>query len=163
MIVEPVQADERGDLLCLAVDTGLFTAEEAEDLPGSILDSFSNNELPTQHAVVACRDFQGGPAIGWAYFAPDQYAANVWNVWWIGVGPKHQGTGAGRALLSFIEQTVTDAEGRVIVIETSDQELLARARRFYIKAGYFERGRIPDFYAVGDSKILFSRSLTEAA
>lgn len=163
MIIEPVRNDERGALLSLAVDTGLFSPENAEGLLGGVLDSLAAGELPKGHTAVACRESPGGPAIGWSYFAPDPYAEQVWNVWWIGAGPKHHGTGAGQALLSHIEQAAAASGVRVIVIETSDQGALARARNFYMKAGYAERGRIPDFYAEGEAKVLFSRSLTSAA
>jgi ribosomal protein S18 acetylase RimI-like enzyme len=64
--------------------------------------------------------------------------------------------------LSNIERDAAALGARVIVIETSDQEALARARNFYLKRGYEERGRIPDFYAEGDSKVIFSRSLAGA-
>ena len=163
MIIESIRTGERNALLALAVCTGLFTDEDADGLLGGVLDSYFSGELPEHHTVVACREHHGDPAIGWTYFAPDQYAENVWNVWWIGVDPKRHGTGAGNALLTYIEQVIAATGGRVVVIETSDQELLARARKFYKKAGYVERGFIPDFYALGESKVIFSRTLVEAA
>ena len=163
MIVELVRKDEHESLLALAVHTGLFTAEEAESLLGGVLDALASGELPDGHAAVACRESPRGPAAGWAYFAPDQYAENVWNVWWIGISPDHHGTGAAQILLSHVEQTALDSGARVVVIETSDQDAMARARNFYVKVGYTERGRIPDFYAGGESKVLFSRSFASAA
>lgn len=84
-------------------------------------------------------------------------------MWWLGVSPSHHGGGVGQAILSNIERDTAAFGARVIVIETSDQEALARARNFYLKRGYEERGRIPDFYAEGDSKVIFSRSLAGAA
>lgn len=163
MIVELVREDERTSLLALAVHTGLFTAEDAEGLLGGVLDALASGELPDGHAAVACRERPRGPAAGWAYFAPDQYAENVWNVWWIGTSPDHHCTGAAQILLSHVEQTALDSGARVVVIETSDQDAMARARNFYVKVGYTERGRIPDFYAGGESKVLFSRSFASAA
>lgn len=163
MIITPVQKHERTALLSLAVSTELFTPIAAEDLLGGILDALAAGELPERHAAVACRALHDGPALGWSYYAPDPYADTVWNVWWIGVHPHHHGGGAGQRLLAHIEQTAIAAGARVIVIETSDQAPLARARRFYTKLGYAERGRIPDFYADGDAKVIFSRTLTGAA
>jgi ribosomal protein S18 acetylase RimI-like enzyme len=162
MIVEPVRADERESLLGLAVHTGLFTAEDAEGLLGGVLDALAAGELPDGHTAVACRESPKGPAAGWAYFAPDQYAEQVWNVWWIGIGPDRHGTGAAQVLLSHVEQTALASGARVVVIETSDQDPMARARKFYVKVGYTERGRIPDFYAEGESKVLFSKSFGSA-
>jgi ribosomal protein S18 acetylase RimI-like enzyme len=162
MIVDLVRKDERESLLALSVCTGLFTAEEAEGLLGGVLDALASGELPDGHAAVTCRESPTDPAAGWAYFAPDQYAENVWNVWWIGISPDYHGTGAAQTLLSHVEQTALGSGARVVVIETSDQDAMARARRFYAKVGYTERGRIPDFYAEGESKVLFSRSFASA-
>lgn len=151
----PVRPDERARLLDVAVSTGLFRAEEAEGLLGVVLDGLAAGELPAGHGAVAV-DGAGGAA-GWAYYAPDPYAADVWNLWWIGVDPAAHGTGLGRILLEHAEAAAAAGGGRVLVIETSDQAPMARARAFYARAGYGERGRIPDFYADGEAKVIFSR------
>jgi ribosomal protein S18 acetylase RimI-like enzyme len=80
-------------------------------------------------------------------------------LWWIGVLPEHQGDGVGSALLAYVEEAARKADGRILVIETSDKEPMARARLFYLKAGYSERGRLPDFYGDGEAKVIFSRRL----
>jgi ribosomal protein S18 acetylase RimI-like enzyme len=159
MPISSVEATERQHLLHLAVATQLFTQQEAEGLLGGVLDSLHDGQLPVGHAAVAFRVDAHGPAVGWAYFAPDPYAEGVTNIWWIGVDPSAHGTGAGTALLTHVENAARSAGHRVIVIETSDQPPLARARAFYLKAGYTERGRIPDFYGTGDAKVVFSRSI----
>jgi ribosomal protein S18 acetylase RimI-like enzyme len=99
----------------------------------------------------------GEPALAWAYYAPDQHADAVWNIWWIGVQPASQGLGAGRGLLHHIEARVAAQGARLVVIETSATAGLARARRFYASQGYAECGRVPDFYAEGDDKVVFAR------
>jgi ribosomal protein S18 acetylase RimI-like enzyme len=163
VIIGPIRENEREALLGLAVSTGLFMSEDAEALLGGVLDSLAAAALPQGHTVVACRESHDGPALGWSYYAPDAYSEKVWNVWWLGVSPRHHGGGVGQAILANIEQVAAEEGARVIVIETSDQAPLARARRFYRKHGYEERGRIPDFYAAGESKVIFSRSLVDAA
>lgn len=162
MIIAPVQKHERQALLDLAVSTGLFTPEDAEGLLGSVLDSLTAGDLPSGHAAVSCRESYGSPVVGWSYFAPDPYAEQVWNVWWIGVTPSHHGMGVGQALLAHVKQAAMASGVRIIVIETSDQAPLARARKFYLKLGYKECGRIPDFYDKGDAKVIFSCSITGA-
>lgn len=148
---------EREQLLAVAVATERFTADEAEGLLGGVLDAFAAGTLDDRHEVLVAEDASREPS-GWSYFAPDPYADGVWNLWWIGVHPSQQGSGAGRALLHAIETHVERAGARVLVIETSDQDGLARARRFYEREGYTARGIVPDFYGAGDGKVIFSKS-----
>jgi ribosomal protein S18 acetylase RimI-like enzyme len=157
MRIETADHQDRDALLALAVRTGLFTPEEAEGLLGGVLDGLAFGSLPQGHQSAACRLRAGGTVIGWTYFAPDQHADGVWNLWWIGVDPDHHGAGAGLLLLRHAEKIVSSKAGRLLVIETSDAPALARARRFYEAQGYRECGRIPDFYAEGESKVIFAR------
>ena len=157
MQIDAVQPQDREALLEIAVRTGLFTPEEAEGLLGGVLDELASDSLPPGHQAAACRLRASGPLIGWTYFAPDQHAEGVWNLWWIGVDPEGQGLGAGLHLLRHAEKVVASKGGRVLVIETSDAPPLARARRFYEALGYRECGRIPDFYSDGESKVIFAR------
>jgi len=158
MQIDTVVEQDRDALLAIAVGTGLFTWEEAQGLLGEVLDGLAEGTLPDGHQAAACRLTPGGALVGWTYLAPDPYAQGVWNLWWIGVHPEHHGAGAGRQLLHHAEQVVAAKGGRVMVIETSDSPALERARRFYGAQGYRECGRIPDFYAEGESKVVFARS-----
>ena len=62
-------------------------------------------------------------------------------------------------MLAHVEESVVRAGGRLLVIETSDSDALARARRFYARAGYEDCGRIPHFYAENEAKVIFARRL----
>jgi GNAT superfamily N-acetyltransferase len=73
--------------------------------------------------------------------------------------PSHHGTGVARTLLTHVAKAAARAGARILIIETSDQAPMARARHFYLKSGYEQRGEIPDFYAQGESKIIFSGAL----
>jgi ribosomal protein S18 acetylase RimI-like enzyme len=157
MQIEPVANQDRSALLSIAVSTGLFTSEDAASLLGSVLDGLDSCILADGHQAVACRLQPDTQVVGWTYFAPDQYAADVWNLWWIGVDPQFHGTGAGLQLLRHAEKVIASRGGRVLVIETGDTGALARARRFYEVQGYKECGRIPDFYAEGEAKVVFAR------
>lgn len=157
MLIDCVSSADRDHLVRIAVSTGLFTPEEAEALLGDVLDGLAAATLPPGHTAVCCRRHPGEPAVGWSYFAPDPHASGIWNLWWIGVSPEHHGTGAGRLLLRGVEGEVAALGGRILIIETSAADALARARRFYAAQGYLECGRVPDFYAEGEAKVIFAR------
>ncbi len=163
MLRFPLPAETRV-LLSIATETGLFAPEEAATLLGGVLDAFHAGQLGEGHVVQLWTPDREHAPVGWVYFAPDSHAEGVWNLWWIGVSPPHHGRGAGQALLDAVESAVASASGRLLVIETSALPSLARARAFYRKRGYAECGRVPDFYGVGDDKVIFAKrtlSLTE--
>jgi ribosomal protein S18 acetylase RimI-like enzyme len=48
---------------------------------------------------------------------------------------------------------------RGIYAETSGKAQYLPTRRFYERAGFAEAARLPDFYAVGDAKIIYRKDL----
>ena len=162
MIVQPVDLGDRAALLSVAVSTGLFSEADAEALLGGVLDQLATGGLGDGHSALASRLSIGGAVAGWTYFAPDQYAEGVWNVWWLGVIPEAHGSGVGRALLQAAENAALASGARIVVVETSSKDSQARARRFYAKEGYSECGTVPDFYGDGDHKVIFSRKPRKA-
>jgi len=156
-IIQPVEASQRSALLELAVRTGLFSPAGADALLGGVLDQLADGALPRAHTALACRDHPGDGVTGWTYVAPDAYAEAVWTIWWLGVLPEAQGTGVGSALLRAAEALAHAAGARIVVVETSSSDALARARRFYAAQGYAACGHVPHFYGEGDHKVIFSR------
>lgn len=146
-------------LLEVAVATGLFEPTTAAALLGNVLADLHAGRLGAGHTVTVWAAGANRRPGGWVYYAPDTYAEHVWNLWWIGVVPGSHGQGVGRALLESVETDVRAAGGRLLIIETSSLPPLGRARAFYRRNGYAECGQIPDFYAVGDGKMIFSKRL----
>ena len=156
-----IRFEDRAELLDLAASTGLFSLEEAAGLLGSVIDGLADRSLPTGHTAFAAT-WEDGRIASWAYFAPDPYSEGVWNLWWIGVHPEFHRLGIATRMLRECERQVGENAGRVLIVETSDHEALGPARALYLKNGYGERGRVPDFYGPGDSKVIFSKSLRQS-
>ena len=146
-------------LLKIASSTGLFTAAEADALLGRTLEQFHASSLGDGHEIAMACSADGIP-LGWIYYAPDAYAEAVLNVWWIGVSGESRGSGVAARLLRLAESAAMTTGARIIVVETSDDDLLRRARRFYLREGYSECGRIPHFYAENEAKVLFSKRVS---
>ena len=65
-------------------------------------------------------------------------------------------------MVAAMEDAIRDAEGRILIIETSTSEDQERARRFYRKLGYSEVAEIPDAFADGEGKVIFTKRLAES-
>jgi ribosomal protein S18 acetylase RimI-like enzyme len=83
----------------------------------------------------------------------------VFDLYWIAVDPRIQRGGIGRALLARAEQQAGASGGRTMLIETSGQPRYEATRAFYVRAGYAEIARVPDYYRVGDDKLIYARGL----
>ena len=158
-LLRPAAPGDSAALIALSVATGLFEVEEADSLLGGILRELHAGRLDEGHLVRIAVDETDTP-LGWVYASADVNAAGVWELWWIGVAPSQQQRGVGATLLELVEAHVRDASGRLLLIATSSSPALARTRGFYERRGYRECGCIPDFYAEGEDKVMFSKRLS---
>ena len=157
-----VSDNESRALVSLAESTGIFNPGEAEDLLGHVLEELHAGRLAPGHQAHVWVSTVTAPAEGWVYFAPTSNAEGVWDLWWIGVAPDSQRRGIGDSLLRFVENHVLAADGRLLLIETSSLPAFDPVRQFYSQRGYAECGRIPDFYAVGDAKVIFFKQFPQS-
>lgn len=162
-LVRPAAPADTPALVALGVATGLFQPAEADLLLRSVLDDVHADRLGEGHLAYVWADDPAAPPAGWVYFSPEAKADGVWELWWIGVDPTRQGRGIGDESLRFVEDRVREAGGRLLLISTSSLPLLARTRQFYAKRGYTECGRIPDYYADGDDKVVFAKRVAAPA
>ena len=70
-----------------------------------------------------------------------------------------QGQGVGRSLLELVERAIAARGGGNLYIETSSKTDYARSRRFYKEAGYRRVAQLRDFYAPGDHKLMFCKTI----
>jgi ribosomal protein S18 acetylase RimI-like enzyme len=100
-----------------------------------------------------------GRAAGYACFGPHPLTQGTYDLYWIAVDPIAQGRGIGHALLMQAESEVQARSGRLLLIETSDTPVYASARRLYETSGYRCEATVHDFYASGDSLLIFAKDL----
>jgi ribosomal protein S18 acetylase RimI-like enzyme len=101
----------------------------------------------------------GGEAGGVAYYVPEALTDGTWNLLLIAVDPAMHGGGAGSALVRFVENQLRDEGRRILLVETSGMPRFERTRSFYTKLGFQAEARIRDYYASGDDKVIFRKSL----
>ena len=81
------------------------------------------------------------------------------DLYWIVVTPAYQRRGLGQALIDRAEVQIRQAHGRHVYIETSGRPQYEPTRNFYMRGGYQIAATLPDFYALGDDKIIWRKIL----
>ena len=99
-----------------------------------------------------------GEVAGYACFGPTPLTEGVWDLYWIAVDPAIQSRGLGRQLVAAIEEAVQHGGGRMILVETASKAAYKPTRAFYRRTSYVEVARIPNFYRVGDDKVIFIKT-----
>jgi ribosomal protein S18 acetylase RimI-like enzyme len=105
-----------------------------------------------------CYD-EDGRVLGFSCYGPIALTDAAYDLYWLGVDAGQHGRGIGGKLIAEVERSVAAEEGRLIVAETSGTPGYDAARSFYLRRGYYEAGRIEDFYSVGDAKIIYVKRL----
>jgi ribosomal protein S18 acetylase RimI-like enzyme len=124
---------------------------------GEVIDSYLASPSAADYRA---RVAEVDPDItGYICYGPTPLTESTWDIYWLAVAPTRQGRGIGRALIAFAEDEITQAGGKLIIVETSSQPGYERARRFYQGQGYQVACRLADFYAPGDDKLVFRKQL----
>ena len=156
-MIRPTTRADKATLMALAEGTGVFKPMEIEALSG-VFDEFFEEYEAQGHKCVTYED--GGQVLGFAYYAPTWMTDRTWYLWWIAVSKQQQAKGVGTALLLHLEQDIRAQNGRLLLIETASLPSYEPTRRFYLKHRYEQAAVIKDYYADGDSLVVFGKRLT---
>ena len=134
----------------LAVTTGMFALGD--------WDKPNLTALEKGHFWIVAID-DSGQVVGAAYFAPEPVADRLWNTFFLVVSKDLHGKGIGRFIMTHVEDLARIEKIRILIVETSSLESFSQARGFYQSLGYVREAEIRDFYAPGDNKVIFWKSL----
>lgn len=122
-----------------------------------LIDAFLTKSMESgYHILVAEMDSK---IVGYVCYGETPLTEGTWDVYWIAVDRTRQGKGIGRALMIETEHNIQKLHGRLVVIETSTKPNYNKTRQFYVLQGYSEIALIPDFYAIGDGKVIMVKRL----
>ncbi|MDQ7778565.1 MAG: GNAT family N-acetyltransferase [Planctomycetota bacterium] len=158
MEIRKLSAGDRSPLETLLRETKLFTEAEAAcalEIADLVLSTPDQKDYEFWVAVKA----EVGDLLGFVCFGRAPLTDAVWDVYWIVVHPDAQKRKIGSALMRFVEEYVSKAAGRQLLIETSSTAKYEGTRAFYKRHGFLEAARIKDFYTVGDDKIVFGKTV----
>jgi len=82
-----------------------------------------------------------------------------YDLYWIAVHENARRKGLGKILLQKTEEQIITHGGRAVYAETSSRSQYVPTQLFYERCSYFPEAVLNDFYAIGDSKIIYSKML----
>ena len=152
MDIRPTKQQDIAPLKLVLDETGLFPSEVLPQMLSSYFSQADNQDI-----WLTCE--AGGEAVGFCYCAPEALTDGTWNMLAIAVRPQMQSKGAGGALIAQLESQLREQGQRVLIVDTSSAPQFERTRTFYKNRGYSQEARIREYWAKGDDKIVFWKSL----
>jgi GNAT superfamily N-acetyltransferase len=152
-----VKPEDRIAVRRLVASTGFFSASEEEIAVELVDDALSKGEAASGYHFIFAEE--AGQPLGYACFGPIAGTQASHDLYWIVVDDARRSGGIGRSLEQACAEAVRRLGGRRIYVDTSSREQYAPTRAFYAACGYREVARLDDFYAAGDGKVIFVKSL----
>jgi len=150
------RADEVEQIVSVTREAQVFSAEEIAAVEELIDDYIAKGDASTYHFLSYRLN---GRVVGYACYGRRSLTESTFDLYWICSAPSAQRKGVGYALLQQTEQKIRAMGGRLVIVETSSLPEYEPARRFYESHGYRREAVIEDFYAKGDSLVLYSKKL----
>lgn len=142
------------DIGALCRATGFFTEDEIAIAEELAADRRARGTASDYRFLLA-EDAHG--LAGYACYGPTPGTRDAWDLYWIVVHPRAQGSGIGRRLVEAVSADMRASGGRRLYAETAGKQLYAPTRAFYAAAGFMLQAVVPDFYAPGDAKQIWLR------
>jgi GNAT superfamily N-acetyltransferase len=140
----------------IVASSGFFHDHEIEVAAELVTDRLRRRAASDYLFLFGERD---GRVVGYTCYGPIACTTGSFDLYWIAVHDRERGGGIGRELLRHTEHRIAAMQGRRIYIETSSREQYAPTRRFYERCGYSAEAQLRDFYAPGDDKVIYVRSV----
>jgi ribosomal protein S18 acetylase RimI-like enzyme len=158
MKIRSLVKKDRARLLSMLIKTRAFTSAEI-DVAMELIDIVLKDPIQKDYQIYCMVDDQD-QVIGYICYGSTPMALGTFDLYWVAVDPDFQEQGVGSKLLSFLEELVRAEGGRLILADTSTIPHYEKTLKFYIKNGFQEVGRVPDYYHPGNDRITFCRRLT---
>jgi ribosomal protein S18 acetylase RimI-like enzyme len=158
MKIRPLFENDRARLLSMLIKARAFTSEEI-DVAMELIDIVLKDPIQKEYQIYCMVDDQD-QAIGYICYGSTPMTQGTFDLYWIAVDPDFQEQGVGSKLLRFLEEMVKAEGGRLILADTSTIPHYEKTQNFYLKNGFQEVARIPDYYHPGNDRITFCRRLT---
>jgi ribosomal protein S18 acetylase RimI-like enzyme len=159
MDIRSLVEKDRARLLSMLVKTHSFTSEEI-GVAMELIDIVLKDPIQKDYQIYCIVDDRD-QIMGYICYGPTPMTQGTFDLYWIAVDPDFQGKGMGSKLLDFLEKMVKELKGRIILADTSSVPQYEKTKSFYLKNGFQEVARVPDYYHSGNDRITFCKRLEE--
>ncbi len=169
--ISATRLDEFEAILEMTKRAAVFNEQEVYTVT-ELLEGYAEGPEISGYNFLSCRevshpernaeeskDEKPGKVIGYACWGPRDLSGNGYDLYWICADPAVHSKGVGRALMQAVEEEIRQRNGVWLVIETSDTDHYAPARRLYERCGYTLAMLLPDFYKDGDGLCTYTKRL----
>jgi ribosomal protein S18 acetylase RimI-like enzyme len=150
--IRAMAVSDKDEVMRILEDTPEFKRSELV-VAEEVIDEYLEDPAGSGYRIVVAE--LDGKVVGYHAYGPTPLTSGTWDLYWAAISQAVRGRGVGTALVTYAEDQIAEAGGRMALIETSSKPEYELTRRFHRSLGYVEICRIPDFYEPGDDKIVF--------
>jgi GNAT superfamily N-acetyltransferase len=151
-----VRPDDMATVRRIVESTGFFSPAEVDVAVELIEERLKRGDASGYFFVFAEQD---GHTLAYACYGPIACTVASYDLYWIVVDEAERRHGLGRCLQHIVEDQVVRRGGQRIYAETSGRDQYGPTRRFYERCGYEREAVLKDFYAPGDDKVIYIRTI----
>ena len=151
-----LKPSDKDQVITIVRSSGFFSEEEIR-IAGELVDeAFKQPEMDDYLFVFADNERE---LVGYSCYGRIPLTRSSFDLYWIAVTQQLRGAGIGRKLLELTEEGIIAHGGTQAYLDTSGRALYRSTRKFYEAAGYQPEAVLKDFYAPGDDKIIYRKTL----
>jgi ribosomal protein S18 acetylase RimI-like enzyme len=151
-----VHPDDKAHVFDIIESTGFFHSYEIEVAVELVEERLAKGIESGYHFIFAEKD---GKTIGYTCFGNIPCTLFSFDLYWIAVHNDYRSHGLGKILMDKTEEAIRKMGGKGIYIETSSQEKYISTQKFYDKCHCELIARFKDFYADGDDKLVYKKTV----
>jgi ribosomal protein S18 acetylase RimI-like enzyme len=153
---EEVKPEDREHVRAIVESSGFFSHAEVAIAVELVEEYLTKGVQSGYYFLFAEYDNQ---VVGYTCFGPIPGTMHSYDLYWIAVHNQYRGLGIGKALLGHSERVIAHLGGQRIYIETSSRAQYKPTQAFYAACEYRQEAKLEDFYAPGDGKIIYVKTV----
>jgi acetoin utilization deacetylase AcuC-like enzyme/GNAT superfamily N-acetyltransferase len=152
-----VQPQDAERIRRLVEITGYFSAEETAVAVELVNEHLAKGAAGSGYHFLFAERY--GHLAGYTCYGPVPATTSSYDLYWIAVHPDFRRRGLGKMMLAETERIIRRSGGSRIYVDTSMRVQYASSRAFYENCGYQLASVLEDFYAPGEAKAIYCKSI----